>query len=79
MASSRWLARYSATGPGMLLIWDAGFSASNSYARSVSEALTFWLGVKSNTVLRPIRCLADGSYLAKVYPGESDRRRDMPV
>ena len=33
--------------------------------------------VKSNTVLRPIRRLVDGSYLAKVYPSDADRRRDM--
>jgi hypothetical protein len=33
--------------------------------------------VKSHTVLRPIRRLPDGSYLAKVDPNEGDRRRDI--
>jgi hypothetical protein len=64
-------------GPGMLLIWDRGFF-SFKFIRSVCERGAHFLArVKSNTVLRPIQRLADGSYLAKVYPSESDRRRDM--
>ena len=63
-------------GPGMLLIWDRGFF-SYELIRSVCECGAHLLGgVKSNTILRPIRRLWDGSYLAKVYPSESDRRRD---
>ena len=33
--------------------------------------------VKSNTILRPIRRLPDGSYLAKIYPSAADRRREL--
>jgi Insertion element 4 transposase N-terminal/Transposase DDE domain len=63
--------------PGMLLIWDRGFF-SFKLIRSVCERGAHILArVKSNTVLRPIRRLVDGSYLAKVYPSDTDRRRDM--
>src|SRR5262249_19963735 len=69
-------------GHGDLLIWDRGFF-SYELIRSVCEQGAHLLArVRSNTVLRPIRRLADGSYLAKVYPGEADRRRDtrgLPV
>jgi hypothetical protein len=64
-------------GPGMLLVWDRGFF-SYELIRSVCRRGAHLLArVKSDTVLRPIRRLPDGSYLAKVYPGDSDRRRDM--
>jgi Insertion element 4 transposase N-terminal/Transposase DDE domain len=64
-------------GPGMLLIWDRGFF-SYELIRSVCRRGAHLLArVKSNSVLRPIRRLPDGSYLAKVYPSDSDRRRDM--
>jgi Insertion element 4 transposase N-terminal/Transposase DDE domain len=63
--------------PGMLLIWDRGFF-SFKLIRSVCKRGAHILArVKSNTVLRPIRRLVDGSYLAKVYPSDADRRRDM--
>jgi hypothetical protein len=63
-------------GPGDLLIWDRGFF-SYELIRSVCQRGAHLLArVKSNTVLRSIRRLADGSYLAKVYPSETDRRHD---
>lgn len=63
-------------GPGMLLIWDRGF-CSYELIRAVCQRGAHLLArVKSNTILRPIRRLDDGSYLAKIYPGASDRRRD---
>src|SRR5512135_1729409 len=63
--------------PGMLLIWDRGFF-SYELIRSVCKRGAHLLArVKSNTVLRPIRRFADGSYLAKIYPSQADRRRDM--
>jgi hypothetical protein len=63
-------------GPGDLLIWDRGFF-SYALIRSVLRRGAHLLArVKSNTVLRPVRRLADGSYLAKVYPSQTDRRHD---
>jgi hypothetical protein len=63
--------------PGMLLIWDRGFFSYDLIAAVLRRGAHLLARVKSNTVLRPIRRLADGSYLAKIYPGEADRRRDM--
>ena len=64
-------------GPGMLLIWDRGFFSYELISAVVRRGAHLLARVKSNTVLRPIRRLADGSYLAKIYPSEADRRRDM--
>jgi hypothetical protein len=63
-------------GPGMLLVWDRGFFSYELIAAVVRRGAHLLARVKSNTVLRPIRRLDDGSYLAKIYPGEADRRRD---
>jgi hypothetical protein len=63
-------------GPGMLLIWDRGFF-SYKLIRSVCQRGAHLLArVKSNTILKPVRRLNDGSYLAKIYPNASDRRHD---
>jgi hypothetical protein len=64
-------------GPGMLLVWDRGFFSYELISAVVRRGAHLLARVKSNTVLRPIRRLADGSYLAKIYPSEADRRRDM--
>jgi hypothetical protein len=64
-------------GPGMLLIWDRGFFSYELIAAVVRRGAHLLARVKSNTVLRPIRRLKDGSYLAKLYPSEADRRRDL--
>jgi hypothetical protein len=63
-------------GPGMLLIWDRGFF-SYQLIRSVCQQGAHLLArVKSNTILKPLRRLSDGSYLAKIYPSAGDRRQD---
>jgi hypothetical protein len=63
-------------GPGMLLIWDRGFF-SYELIRAVCQRGAHLLArVKSNTILKPLYRLADGSYVAKIYPGAGDRRRD---
>jgi hypothetical protein len=63
-------------GPGMLLIWDRGFFSYELIAAVLRRGAHLLARVKSNTVLRPIRRLAEGSYLAKIYPSQTDRRRD---
>src|SRR3954454_1462499 len=64
-------------GPGMLLIWDRGFFSYELISAVVRRGAHLLARVKSNTILRPIRRLADGSYLAKIYPSAADRRRDL--
>jgi Transposase DDE domain/Insertion element 4 transposase N-terminal len=62
--------------PGMLLLLDRGFFSYPQW-RGLSE-----LGVKvlarvtCKLILRPIRSLADGSYIAKIYKSSSDRDKD---
>lgn len=64
-------------GPGMLLIGDRGFFRYESISAVVRRGAHLLARVKSNTVLRPIRRLKDGSYPAKIYPSQADRRRDL--
>lgn len=69
-------------GPGDLLIWDRGFFGYESIAAVVRRGAHLLARVKSNTVLHPIGRLADGSYLAQIYPSPADRRHDacgLPV
>src|SRR3954452_2561974 len=63
-------------GPGTLLIWVRGFFSYELISAVLRRGAHLLARVKSNTVLRPIRRLADGSYLAKIYPSAADRRRD---
>src|SRR3954453_384259 len=62
-------------GPGMLLIWDRGFFSYDLISAVVRRGAHLLARVRSNTALRPIRRPPDGSYLAKIYPGQTDRRR----
>jgi Insertion element 4 transposase N-terminal/Transposase DDE domain len=63
-------------GPGMLLIWDRGFFSYELIRSVCHRGARLLARVKSNTVLRPIRRLGDGSYLARIYPSAADRRHD---
>jgi Insertion element 4 transposase N-terminal/Transposase DDE domain len=60
----------------MLLIWDRNFFSYRLWKAVTARAVKLLARVKSNLILRPIRDLADGSYLAKVYPTPEDRRKD---
>jgi hypothetical protein len=63
-------------GPGMLLIWDRGFFGFDLIDSVCARGAHLLARAKSNAILRPIRHLADGSYLARIYPTQADRRRD---
>jgi hypothetical protein len=63
-------------GPGMLLIWDRGFFSYELIRAVCRRGAHLLARVKSNTILKPLRRLPDGSYLAKLYPSPGDRRRD---
>jgi hypothetical protein len=56
----------------MLLLWDRGFFSHKLYQEFMLRCQV--LGRVSNRlVLRPVEELRDGSYIAKLYPNESDR------
>src|SRR3954451_21351316 len=63
-------------GPGTLLIWDRGFFSYELISADVRRGAHLLARVKSNTILKPLRRLDDGSYLAKIYPDAGDRRHD---
>jgi hypothetical protein len=56
----------------MLLLWDRGFFSYKLYQELMLRGQI--LGRVSNRlILRPVEELKDGSYIAKLYPNESDR------
>jgi len=63
-------------GPGDLLIWDRGFFSYELIQSVIKRGAHLLARVKSNTILRQLRRLSDGSYLAKIYPSQTDRRHD---
>jgi Transposase DDE domain/Insertion element 4 transposase N-terminal len=62
--------------PGMLLLWDRNFYSFALWKRLVRRGVHLLVRLKKHLVLRPLRTLADGSYLAKIYRDDRDRRRD---
>jgi len=61
----------------MLLIWDRNFFSYPLWRAVTAREVKLLARVKSNLILRPIRTLADGSYLAKIYRTPEDRRKDQ--
>lgn len=62
--------------PEMLLIWDRNFFSYNLWKTLNSRDLKILARVKANMVLKPLRRLSDGSYLAKIYPTYYARQKD---
>jgi hypothetical protein len=60
----------------MLLIEDRNFFSYPLWKAVTERDVKLLARVKSNLILRPIRDLADGSYLAKIYRTPEDRRVD---
>jgi hypothetical protein len=63
-------------GPGMLLVWDRGFHSYEMVQTTVKQQAQFLGRTKKNIVLRPTEILADGSFLARISPSPTARRRD---
>lgn len=62
--------------PGMLLLWDRNFFSYSLWKTLLACGIHILARVKAQLVLRPLRRLADGSYLAKIYPNPYDRSKD---
>lgn len=60
-----------------LLLEDRGFFSYKQWKRALSENVAVLARVKSGLILKPIRNLSDGSYLAKIYPTPRDREKDQ--
>src|SRR5947209_326616 len=59
-----------------LLLWDRGFFSYTLWKAVIGHVGQLLARVSSRLVLRPLQTLADGSYLAKIYPCESERNKD---
>jgi hypothetical protein len=62
--------------PEMLLLLDQGFYSYELWRRLEATGVKLLARVVKSMILRPVRTLADGSYLAKVYQNDYDRRKD---
>lgn len=61
---------------GDLLLWDRGFYSYALLAEAMGRGAQVLGRVPAGVILEPIRRLPDGTFLAKVYPDASHRRRD---
>jgi len=62
--------------PEMLLLLDKGFFSYELWRQFDARGVKILARVTTQMVLRPIRELADGSYLAKLYKGDYNRKKD---
>jgi hypothetical protein len=60
----------------MLLLLDRGFFSYGLWKKLDARGITVLARVKSGLILRPIRTLSDGSYIAKIYRNAYDRKKD---
>lgn len=59
-----------------LLLEDRGFFSYQDWKTLDSRGVKLLVRAKSNMILKPIKRLADGCYLAKIYPSPYDRNKD---
>ena len=71
---ARWL--LSQVPAGDLLLWDSGFYSYSLLAQAMDRGVEVLGPVPSGVLLRPIKRLSDGSYLAKIYPSQYARQKD---
>jgi hypothetical protein len=62
-------------GPGMLLLWDRNFHSFEMIRATQAHGADFLGRAKVNLIFEPTEVLADGSFLAAVYPSPYDRLR----
>jgi Insertion element 4 transposase N-terminal/Transposase DDE domain len=60
---------------GMLLMWDRGFFSYKLW-QAVLLRCELLARVSVRLILRPVKHLADGSHLSKLYPSPQDRTKD---
>lgn len=59
-----------------LLLEDRGFFSYEHWKKLLARGVKLLVRVKSDLILRPLRRLPDGSYLAKIYPSSYYRDKD---
>ena len=63
-------------GPGMLVLWDRNFHLFGMVRATLARQAHCLGRTKVNVVLQPTELLSDGSFLARVHPSPTARRRD---
>jgi Insertion element 4 transposase N-terminal/Transposase DDE domain len=63
--------------PDMLLLWDRNFFSYALWKQVTATGAQVLARVRRHLVLEPVRRLADGSYLAYLYPRAADRHRGV--
>jgi hypothetical protein len=61
----------------MLLLWDRAFLSYENLRQVQATGANLLARVKSNFIFEPIRVLADGSFVAKMYPSSRHRDKDQ--
>lgn len=61
---------------GALLLWDRNFFSFQLWRTLISRKIHVLARIQRGLILEPIRTLADGSYLAKIYAKAYDRQKD---
>jgi hypothetical protein len=59
-----------------LLLEDRGFFSYAAWKKRLASGIQLLVRIKSSQVFQPLRWLADGSFLAKIYASDKDRRKD---
>jgi hypothetical protein len=62
--------------PGMLLLCDRGFFSYLLWKSVVSQGVHLLARLSKGMILKPIKHLSDGSYLAKIYANSHHRKKD---
>jgi hypothetical protein len=62
--------------PGMLLLCDRGFFSYNLWKSVVLQGVHVLARLSKGMILKPIKHLSDGSYLAKIHASPYDRKKD---
>jgi hypothetical protein len=57
-------------------LWDTGFYSFKLMTQAMAEGKFFLGPAASHIILKPLKDLGDGSYLAKIYPTYRHRERD---
>jgi len=62
--------------PEMLLLLDKGFFSEKLWRNLEKQRVNVLARVTTQMILKPIRYLSDGSYIAKIYKGDYNRKKD---
>lgn len=60
-----------------LLLEDRGFFSYAAWQKLLARGVQLLVRIGSHMVFRRLRCLTDGSFVAKIYPSDKDRRKDQ--